>query len=349
MTDENEILQKLAKKYGLPPLQEKIVSGYKPIFFFYGGKGVGKTTAALSTPGTIDCISYDGMSMDIKLQFVKENPDNEERIRVFDIGVIELLKAEDNLPQSGDATGVANDPILKHGVMGYNYTEMIIRESNADWIIFDGVDYLVNYAEMKMRMEEQLGPYEGFKNLNLWKKRNQFLRSILTLATQKAKCGIILVGWEEISQYDEEGKTKSVKAPRWADIFKTASSIVVHISQYNVPSQQLHLHYAFIDTSKNEELFKTAERIDISGRKPLITEEKYNYILQKNHQTAYVPKIALGNTKEENKPPEEVLPPENITNKEPETEQRSEKIEEFPPQEKTNEVDNPIDNDGWGI
>ena len=344
MVDENSILQKLAKKYGLPPLQEKIISGYKPIIFIYGGKGVGKTTTALLAPGTIDCISYDGMSMDIKLQLVKQNPANEDRIRVYDIGVIELLKAEGITSTTGEVLVPIDDAILQHGVMGYDYTEKIIQESTADWIVFDGVDYLVNYAEMKMRKENQLTPYEGFKNLNLWKHRNQLLRSILTLASQKAGCGVILVGWEEISQYDEEGKTKSVKAPRWTDIFKTSSSIVVHISQYNVPSQQQHLHYAFIDTSKNEELFKTAERIDISNRKPLFTEEKYNYLLQKNNRQPYIANTVQEEKKET--PPKESIPP---TIKEVAL-----NVQETPsPQNvsipQNNQVENPIDDDGWGI
>lgn len=343
MVDENSILQKLAKKYGLPPLQQKIISGYKPIFFIYGGKGVGKTTAALTTPGTIDCISYDGMSMDIKLQLVKQNPENEDRIRIFDIGVIELLKADDSISTTGETStqaGVSDDPILKHGVMGYKYTEMILQESTADWIIFDGVDYLVNYAEMKMRMEEQIAPYEGFKNLNLWKKRNQLLRSILTLASQKAGCGVILIGWEEISQYDEEGKTKNVKAPRWTDIFKTSSAIVVHISQYNIPSQQTHVHYAFIDSSKNEELFKTAERIDISNRRPLITQEKYNYLLQRNNRQPYISNTVQQEDSTEKKVETQINPKEPVV---------ALKKEETKIEAPITPVENPVDNDGWGI
>ena len=311
--NENDILSKLSQKYGLPPLQHKASTEYKPIFFFYGAKGVGKTTAALSTYGTIDCISYDGMSMDIKMQLIKNNKENNDRIKVFDIGVIELLN-EDEITNS--------EAVLEHGVRGYDYTKAIISESTADWIIFDGVDYLVNYAEMKMRKENNILPYEGFKNLNYWKYRTQLLRSILTLAAQKANCGVILVGWEEISQYDEEGKTKNVKAPRWTDIFKTASSIVVHISQYNIPSKQQHLHYAFIDSSKNEDLFKTAERIDISDRKSLINIEKYNYLLQRNNKKPIIKKD------------------DNVDNLIDNSENDN--------SENDNSIDdNPIDHDGW--
>ena len=333
MTNENAILQKLAEKYGLPQLQKKSSTGYKPIFFFYGGKGVGKTTAALLTPGTIDCISYDGMSMDIKLQMVKLDPANEERIRVFDIGIIELLQ-EDEITNA--------DAILDHGVRGYDYTKAIVSESTADWIVFDGVDYLINYAEMKMRKENNILPYEGFKNLNLWKHRNQLLRSILTLASQKAGCGVILVGWEQIDQYDEEGKTKSVKAPKWTDILKTASSIVTHISQYNVPSQQLHMHYGFIDSSKNEDLFLTAERIDISNRKPLITLEKYNYLLQKNGRSPTSSIVVETNE----------IPKEDISIPEVKEEPKKEVVNTSSPAPKVKEpepVENPVDNDGWGI
>ncbi len=329
MTDENTILKKLAEKYGLQPLQQKASTGYKPIFFIYGGKGVGKTTAALNIPGTIDCISYDGMSMEIKLQLVKQDPVNEERIKVFDVGVLELLQEEE----------ITNsDAILDHGVRGYDYTKAIVSESTADWIIFDGVDYLVNYAEMKMRKENTLLPYEGFKNLNLWKHRNQLLRSILTLASQKAGCGVILVGWEEITQYDEEGKTKNTKAPKWTDIFKTASSIVIHISQYNIPSQQVHMHYGFIDSSKNEDLYRTAERIDISNRAPLITIEKYNYLLQKNGRSPAV--VVMAEDKEEISPPakeEKIEEPKPV----PVVKEVVQKVQEV--------VTNPVDDNGWGI
>jgi hypothetical protein len=297
-------------------------SGYIPIIFVYGGKGVGKTTAVLTMPGTIDCISYDGMSMDIKYQLVKTDPTVEDRIKVFNIGVLELL-------QENEITN--SDVVLEHGVRGYDYTKAIVSESKADWIVFDGVDYLVNYAEMKMRKENNFQPYEGFKNLNLWKYRNQLLRSILTLATQKANCGVILIGWEETTQYDEEGKTKNEKAPKWTDIFKTASSIVAHITQYNVPSQQVHLHYYFIDSSKNEDLFKTAERVEISNKRPLITIEKYNYLLQRNG-------------KEIVQPIKPVEPPQPVEAPKP-----AEKPSEPEKGKMEVEVENPIDDDGWGI
>jgi len=310
---ENTILIQLAEKFGLKPPPVTATSGYKTTEMIYGAPKVGKTTAAFSRPGNILCISYDGMSKDIKRQMVKKDPTNDERIQIFDIGIMTEQAQE----------GLIDDPdiILDHGVLGYEYTKAVLLEAkDVDWIALDGVDFLVNYAEMVMRKHNELKPYEGFKNLNLWKERNYYVRKIHTLALQKARLGVILIGWESLVSFDEEGKSKTIKEPKWVDSMKTSSGFVFHITQQNFPSQGKHYHYAFVESSKNEDLYRTGERIDLSDSKPLMNFERYNYLRKLNGMApiqSIIPTVAIENEQlKATVPPKTVIPPKETISSE---------------------------------
>ena len=229
---------------------------YKPVIVLYGAKGSGKTTSALSVPGTILALSYDGQTSIIKKMLSAINPNNEKRIHVINI-----------------AGRVANlDPLLG-GSIAVDLTLSILQNNKADWIVIDAGEDLLNYCERKMRYSNGATISEGV-DWNLWRERSAYFDQIHNLAVAKANVGVIYTTWEKTEETTIEGKIKKATAPVWVTRMKSASNIVLHISVDERPSQNKNFYYVHVDSDKANILFRTGEVIDVTDLRPLITEEQ---------------------------------------------------------------------------
>ena len=74
------------------------------------------------------------------------------------------------------------------------------KAGGTDWVIFDGLERLSYVAEMKMRKEGKVAPFGGISNLNLWKKRKQYMRHIHRMAMDVSRKGVIYTTYPKIQK-----------------------------------------------------------------------------------------------------------------------------------------------------
>jgi len=219
----------------------------KLIFVIFGGKGKGKTFQALSFPGKIIALSFDR-----KTDIIKQNLYNgDERIKVYDM--IETLDYSD------DST------MLKSADETFKRTLKILEESKnegPDWILIDCLPETIRMAEFTMRFRNDLAPFEGIKNLNIWKERRMFIRQIHKLAYEAARRGVIYTTDSEKDEIVEAGELVTKQdAPVWLDIIMRETDFVLK-TDYNRTSNK---HIVRVDTSKDDKLLKTGSIFDVSN------------------------------------------------------------------------------------
>ncbi len=115
-----DVLKLLKVKYNID-LEDSTPDAYKPVIVLYGPKGAGKTTNALSVPGTVLAFSFDGQTAIIKHLLSEKNNENIDRIKVVNV-----------------AGRVAKDDPLEGGSKAVDMTLEILEASHADWILLDG-------------------------------------------------------------------------------------------------------------------------------------------------------------------------------------------------------------------
>ena len=252
---DEKVIQSISQKFGIN-LNEHEEDEYKPVIAIYGPKGGGKTTLALSTPGTILALSYDGQTSIIKEMLVNANPNNRDRIQVVNI-----------------AGRVAKLDALVGGSIAVDLTLSILENNKADWIVLDAGENLLQFCERKMRYNNGVTIAEGV-DWNLWRERNAYYDQIHNLAVAQANVGVIYTTWEKTEETTIEGKVRKSTVPVWASRMMEASNIVLHVSVDERPSQNKNYYYVHVDSDKANMLFRTGELLDVSDLKPLITMEQ---------------------------------------------------------------------------
>ena len=295
-------LEELAKKYGFR-LQSNNKDDYyfKPTFVNWGGKGVGKTSFAYgSFTGTIVVLSYDGKSRIIKKKFVDMDPKNEERIIVEDL----------TIPDFDDTSvSVAPEFILDMGENIVEHTRYILANYKPDWFLIDGEDLLVQHCEMYMRKRQGLSPFEGFKNTNLWKERNAFVRQLHRMGLKNAKVGVIYNTTYQIEEVERQGEIKRIETPKWVDIVMYEADFAFHIFTATDPKSGREHFFAKVSTTKYDKIFPYGKIYDVTDYPVLVTPMMFSRpLVQQNVTNA---------SKNEVSPPS-VQPPVEIENKEKE-------------------------------
>ena len=220
----------------------------KIVLTIFGGKGTGKTSLAFTAPGNLSCMSYDKKSAIIK----KEQFDDDSRIKVYD--AVKFYKY--------DKEEITASAFKSYDFMMYLLDE-IKKEGNTDWIIHDGYEIIAKICEMKMRYENNIGPFQGVANLNLWKGRRLDIRRLHNKSLEAANKGVIYTTYTDKDEVVIDGTLMCRKdVPKYTDVIMWETDIVIKTFAERASDELIHL--AEVVTSK------------LSKKIPEITHEVQN-------------------------------------------------------------------------
>lgn len=216
----------------------------------YGDKGGGKTTFALSYPGIIAILSYDRQAVPIKTNMYKDD----KRITVYDaIRYYDKASAQ-RLLETSDTT--------------FRYTNAILdqlEKDRPDVVVFDGSEIMQAICEMTMRYRNNLQPFQGIANLNLWKERNMYVDQLFLRALAIAKKAVICTAYIKKDEIIKDGETiVREDVPKWVGTIMTDTRVVIRVKPENTKEGQVYK--ATIESSKDPH-YKTGLIIDITGTK----------------------------------------------------------------------------------
>ena len=193
----------------------------------------------------------DGKSISIK----KHQYGNDNRIHVYD-GRAKL-----------DETSA--EAWLRTSEQSFLYIDELLDNLNngklpkPDWILIDGQQEYTSIAEMTMRYRNNLQPYQGIGNMNIWKERRQYLRQLHYKALRAAKRGIIYTVYVQQDTEIKDGVvTKQRDKPKWLDVIETESDIVLKVDTEKDGDKTKYL--VSIDSSKTRKSLNNKQRFDVS-------------------------------------------------------------------------------------
>ena len=221
------------------------------VFCIYGNKGHGKTFLSYSFPGDIAVVMLDGKSISIK----KHQYDNDSRIRVYDgRAKLDETSAEAWLRTSEQSFLYINEILdgLSNGKL-----------PKPDWILIDGQQEFTSIAEMTMRYRNNLQPYQGIGNMNIWKERRQYLRQLHYKALRAAKKGIIYTVYvQQTQEIKNEVVVSQRDKPKWLDVIESESDIVIRVDSEQENDRTKYI--AKIDSAKTRTPLNNQTKFDIS-------------------------------------------------------------------------------------
>jgi len=220
----------------------------KPVICIYGEKGAGKTWLALSLPGKIVVLDFDGQAKPIAAYFAKNFG---KEIYVFDCRK-EYTADYDHMTEAGFKVYKYVKEVLSHAA----------ETIKPDWVVFDNTDNYHEILEMAMRYVFNLEPYQGISNRNVWKLRKEYMRELHYLAYRAARRGVVYTCYPDKEEIYESGDIYTIyKKPKWLDIVLYETNVILRVE----PSKDYTRRYAVVESSKLPELFQTGTRIDITG------------------------------------------------------------------------------------
>lgn len=232
----------------------------KIVLTIYGNKGDGKTALALSFEGKISAISFDHKTQRVKDLLYKDRND----IIVYD-GVRYYN-------ESSDEAWLQSSQISLDYI--YNLLENQIKNDQSDWIILDGMEVFYTMSEMAMRYNNNLKPYEGIQNRNIWKQRRMFMRQVHNLAMRYCKKGVIYTTYTVLQGkiVDADGQLVNAKeVPKWYGVMELETDVTIRTDIKQVKDQRIYT--ALIENSKISQYISGDERtVTNIGIKAFITK-----------------------------------------------------------------------------
>jgi len=223
--------------------------GRKIVITDYGLKGEGKTGFAFSFPGRIACLSFDRKSK----QVWEEMYNKDQRIVVYD--AIRYLNK-----MSGPLWLKTADKTFKYVML---LLDEVITPTKPDWIVIDGAEIFTQLCEMIMRYRNGLQPFQGIKNLNLWKERRMLIDQLHNKCISIAKEGIIYTTYTRKDEVVEDGQFVTRKdVPKWIDAIMLYTDIVVRVRSKS--GKDGRVFTAEIESSKTKKM-KTGKIVDITN------------------------------------------------------------------------------------
>jgi hypothetical protein len=227
---------------------EPVTTGGKEGIVFFGHKGSGKTSAALLLEGSIAVLSFDGKSLRAKEMTQPGRKD----IEVYDAKKY-VSHWKHQLTESAN----------KNFAYVMFLLENIEKRGGVDWVLIDGLEILIEMAEMKMRHDRKLQPFEAFSNLGFWKDRKMNIRAVYDACYRACNKGIVFTTYidkDEIVNNATLIKKKDV--PRWMDIIMYETDAVVKTQIDDVEGQQRFRLYVISSKIKR---FDTGAVLDVTG------------------------------------------------------------------------------------
>jgi len=156
----------------------------KHIITIYGLKGAGKTSLGFTFPVTHGCLSFDNKSLPIAEQMGKGN-----QIVVFNgVRYLDMSSPDAYLESSNRSWRYLNkllDTIHNGKDEKGVYDEA--KDTRPDWMVVDGGETFQKIAEMVMRYHNNLQPFQGITNKNIWKERRMYIDQLLRKCRQIQK------------------------------------------------------------------------------------------------------------------------------------------------------------------
>lgn len=232
-------------------------SGKEGIVFF-GHKGSGKTSAAYLLEGEKVVLSFDGKSLRAKETM---RPDDKS-VTVLDMRKY-ITHWKSKMTEGGKKT--------------IDYTVWLLSETakrgGCDWVIIDGLDILIEQAEMAMRYDHKIGPFDAFASLNWWKDRKLNIRMVHESAFACARKGVC---WSTYTDKDEIVNNatliKKTDVPKWMDIVMYDTDTVIKTQIDTLEGKQRFRLY--VVTSKIKR-FKTGDVLDVTN---VLTLDKAKHV-----------------------------------------------------------------------
>ena len=188
----------------------------KEVYLIYGHKGHGKTYLAMTFPGTIVILSFDRKSALVKAQHFR----GQKRIKVFDVVKYLDYSTPERWLETAEKTFRYLNALLDY----------IAEKIQPDWIVIDGAEIFQQICEMTMRYRNNLMPFQGVKNLNLWKERRLYIRQIHNKALSIAKKGLIYTTYVDKDEIVIDGELVAKKdVPRWIDAIMYETDTVIRV------------------------------------------------------------------------------------------------------------------------
>jgi len=229
----------------------------KEAYVIYGMKGHGKTALAFSFPGTIACLSFDRKSLRVKKLMYKNDP----RIKVYDAVRYMDYSSPEIMLETAEITFRYINALLDH----------IRDDVKPDWIVIDGSEIFERICEMVMRYRNNLMPFQGIANRNLWKERRMYIKQIHDKALNAAKKGIIYTTYTTEKEIVQDGELIAKEdVPRWIDAILYETDTVIKVEA--VWEQDTQKYYAKIESSKGSLPSGIKKEVTGKGIK-LFTEE----------------------------------------------------------------------------
>jgi len=240
---------------------EGMASEKKEVWMYYADKGQGKTTFALSHPGKIAALSFD-----FKTALIKNTMfNNDSRIKVFDVmQYIDYSTAEAKLKTS-------------ETVLDFIFTllDSIKKDGSFDWILIDGSEIFSKLGESVMRYRNNIAPYAGIGNLNIWKERRQYIQNLHYKSLSAVNKGVIYTTYPKWDEEIVEAQTiHKRKRPNWIDVIMTETDVVIYL---DTDEKDDIKYIARVDSSKYSEV-KSGVKIEITAEPGKVN--CYNAILE---------------------------------------------------------------------
>lgn len=224
----------------------------KEVVLIYGHKGHGKTFLALTFDGEKYVLSFDRKTALVK----KKHFPNDKTIHIFDVVKYMDYSSPEAWLKTSDKTFRYVNALI----------DKVICKKQPDWIIFDGLEILHQIVEMTMRYRNNLMPFQGIKNLNLWKERKMYLRQLHNKALNCVKKGIIYTTYIQKDEIIEDGEVVNKKdIPKWIDIVLFETDTVIKVVSKITESESMDKSFiAVVESSKG--FLPTGLRADVTNK-----------------------------------------------------------------------------------
>jgi len=230
----------------------------KAVIVIYGKKGDGKTYTAFTIPGSISCISFDRKS-----QRIAAMPEFDGRITVYDgLRYYDRSNSDEWLRSS-----------TKSWKYILNVLDRIEQVDKPDWVCVDGGEVVHTMLEMVMRDRNNLRPFQGISNKNLWKYRRMLIGQLLSRCEQIAKLGVIWTSYITKDEIKADGDFVVIAdMPKWIDAVLYETDSVVRV--YRSTAKNGQQFFGAVESSKWEHL-KNSPKLNITdkGMKALLSKD----------------------------------------------------------------------------
>lgn len=239
----------------------------KRVFCIYANKGDGKTTVAMTIDGKgtkIACLSFDHKSSRIREELYRKGIINKEDIIVFNaVRYWNQINAEKVLETSDTTLRYINSLLDKFSEIP-EVIETWGKDARPDYVLVDGSEIAEQIAEYAMRSHNNLMPFQGISNRNVWKQRKMFLKQLHNKAMSLSKKGVIYTTYVVKDKIVADGDEVVVKdVPRWVGVILYETDVVIRVESDQ--KQDGREFIATIESSKVAD-YKTGIRKDITNK-----------------------------------------------------------------------------------